>query len=534
MGLYEEALVDAKKLKELAEADAKRAIVEELTPFIRQTIAKSVSSKNSFLFEEEEPEVAGAPIANDPSAPPVAVEPSVDASAMAAPITPTGAEVPPIQATGADTLNMPMPGADGKLVVDFDDMFVPSEPGDDSAAGMEGPASAELSPEVPGGIPSAEPVDVNPLPAGATPADPSVVANPSSATASELDPVPSEPDNTEPKMETFELFNELMETTLKRINKVYENKLVPVLMKEALQAKLFALIESLETMKEKQLVSENLSKIIESRLEISHLKLQEAFLGNSYEDKGNNMANKSLKEFAASMLAESDTIKGGPIKSPADSFKTEKTMSVQNANNAAADKAGEHAKKATEPTVTLKTEAAELAKLEEELKALLENPGDSLVAEPGKEDLAGAASTIPDKKVGEVDPTKSTAASPTNPASHVQGVKEGVVAVSGKALKEETKKLKAESLRKQISALQEQLKECGMEETPLDGSSVGDGGVTLNFNIDLADLVGGLGDVGPDDEIEIEGKFGRSDFRIIAIDMNLARVAYRLSADQMI
>jgi hypothetical protein len=163
MGLYEEALVDAKKLKELAEADAKRAIVEELTPFIRQTIAKSVSSKNSFLFEEEEPEVAGAPIANDPSAPPVAVEPSVDASAMAAPITPTGAEVPPIQATGADTLNMPMPGADGKLVVDFDDMFVLSEPGDDSAVGMEGPASAELSPEVPGGIPSAEPVDVNPL-----------------------------------------------------------------------------------------------------------------------------------------------------------------------------------------------------------------------------------------------------------------------------------------------------------------------------------------------------------------------------------
>ncbi len=34
--------------------------------------------------------------------------------------------------------------------------------------------------------------------------------------------------------------------------------------------------------------------------------------------------------------------------------------------------------------------------------------------------------------------------------------------------------------------------------------------------------------------IEIEGKFGRSDFRIIAIDMNLARVAYRLSADQMV
>jgi hypothetical protein len=140
------------------------------------------------------------------------------------------------------------------------------------------------------------------------------------------------------------------------------------------------------------------------------------------------------------------------------------------------------------PTVTLKTEAAELAKLEEELRALIaEDEGDSLADDEGKQDLAGAASTIPNKKVGQVDVTKTPAGGPSNPASYVQGVSENIehsketgseehvkttssgkptkesVAVSGKALNERIKTLKAEGIRKQIAALQEQLKECGME-----------------------------------------------------------------------
>jgi hypothetical protein len=252
------------------------------------------------------------------------------------------------------------------------------------------------------------------------------------------------------------------------------------------------------------------------------------------------MASKSLKEFAAKMLSESDTIEGGPITSPADSHKTQKSMNVTNANDAAADKAGTHAQKVTEPTVTLKTEAAELAKLEEELKALIsEDEGDSLADDEGKQDLAGAASSIPDKKVGQVDVTKTPAGGPSNPASYVQGVSENIehsketgseeevnktsfghpkkesVAVNGKALNERTKKLKAENLRKQISALQEQLKECGMEMEmeagnglPAPGvpeklSVMGEEDTVINFNFDLADLVPSLSGVGDDDEIEI-------------------------------
>jgi hypothetical protein len=547
MSLYEEALIEAKKLKEIAEADAKQAIVEEITPHIRKMIASSLVEKPmSLLFEEETPQdptAMGADVAEpaiDATASPEASqEPPATTSAMAAPASSTA----PIQVAGTDSLNMPMPGPDGKLVVDFDDLFVPVEPGEDSVAGDEGPGSAELAPEVPGGMPSQTPVDVNPTPADATvgadisgasalPGETGTTEVPTSA--EEEPPMPPQ----EPQLETYELFSEALNLTAKRVHKLYSSKGAPSLMKEAMQDKLFQLIESLENLTEKGFVSEKMSKILESRLEILHLKLQEAVSLNTYEGaKGTDMASKSLKEFASKMLSESETIEGGPITSPADVHKSEKKMTVQNANDSAADKAATHAQKLTEPTVTLKTEAAELAKLEEELRALIaEDEGDSLADDEGKQDLAGAASTIPNKKVGQVDVTKTPAGGPSNPASYVQGVSENIehsketgseehvkttssgkptkesVAVSGKALNERIKTLKAEGIRKQIAALQEQLKECGMEMemeaglpapgVPEKKSVMGEETV-VNFNFDLSDLVGGLEGVGDDDEIEI-------------------------------
>lgn len=528
MSLYEEALVEAKKLKEIAEADAKQAIVEEITPYIRKMIASSLAGKQSSILYEEEDRTGLAP---DPSMDQTQMP--ADASGMpdAAATAPPAADPPigaatvtggptdaPIQVTGADSLNMPMPGADGKLVVDFDDLFVPSEPGEEAgvAAGEEGPASAEVTPEIPGGLPSPTPVDVNPAPSDTSvSAVGGAEAVPGEGEALEL--TGQEEPKQAPQLETYELFSEELEQTAKRVHKAYKTTGVTSLVKEALQDKLFQLLEKVEDLAEKRTISENLAQILENRLEILHLKLQEAVLFNTYEGtKGTDMASKSLKEFAAKMLLESDTIEGGSVTSPADSFKTEKTMSVQNANDAAADKAGTHAQKVTEPTVTLKTEAAALAKLEEDLKNLIsESEGESLADDEGKQNLAGAASTIPDKKVGEVDVTKTPAGGPSNPASYVQGVSE--VAVNGKALNERTAKIKAENLRKQIAALQEQLKECGgagmemeMEANglpapgvPQKKSVMGEDDTVINFNFDLSDLVGGLGDLGPDDEIEI-------------------------------
>ena len=541
MSLYEEALIQAKKLKEIAEADAKQAIVEDITPFIRQMISSELANK-SVLFEEDDKSLPAndqslasasdaAPVA-DPAAPMPSAAPSEPPISLGAPSD------APIQASGTDNLNMPMPGPDGKLVVDFDDLFIPTEPGDETGNGDEGPASAAAPLSPPGGLPSTMPVDVNPAPEAPMPsADATALAPQEPAGEGEalmaagLD-APKQ-DEEEPKLETYELFSEALDKTSKRIHKAYSATSVPSIIKEVLQERLFALIEALETLTETKAVSSGLSQIFENRLEILHQKLQEANVINTYKGtKGTDMASKSLKEFASRMLAEGETIQGGSVTSPADVHKTQKPMVVNNAEDGAADKAGTHAQKVTEPTVTLKTEAAEMAKLEEELKALIaESEGDSLADDEGKQNLVGAASTIPDKKVGQVDVTKTPAGGPSNSASYVQGVSENIehsketgseeevgktstghpqesVAVSGKALNERTKKLKAESIRKQMAALREELKECGMGEGDMPGvggknSVMGEDDTIINFNFDLSDLVPGLAGAADDDEIEI-------------------------------
>lgn len=539
--LYEEALVEIKKLKQIAEDDAKNAIIQEITPVIRKFIATELAGKSNVLFKEQEDPTLSDPGVGDDDAPidPAGIAPE-PAPVVDAPSITGGPGDAPIK-VGGHELNMPMPSADGKLVVDFDDLFVPAEPGEGDADAALAPGSVDslatapstTPPEMPGGMPDPTPVDVNPSgsadQAATPPAPIAVDGETGEAAAAQV------------AAENFELFAEELDATAKTVHKAYSSKIgVPLIMKEALQGQLFQLLETLETMSSKNLVSKQLKQIWENRLEILHAKLKETVIGNTYyrTQEGTEMASKSLKEMAAKMILESETIEGGPITSPADVHKTEKSMKVDNAEEAAADKAGAHAQKVTEPTVTLKTEAAELAKLEEELSAIItENPGDSLVAEPGgQQNLAGAASSIPDKMVPGVDPTKTPANGPTNLASHVQGVAENMehskdtgseqevgksstghpvketIAVGKKALAEQTKKIKAEAYRKQIAALQEKIrKECGMEidEAPLpaleagDLSVMGEDDTVINFNFDLSDLVPELGQLGDEDEIEI-------------------------------
>lgn len=536
MSIYEQALLDAKKLKEVAEKNAQRAIIDAATPAIKKMIAEELATANSssFLLEEQEDLLSqAAPSANmDMPQMPVSSPTSSEMSGGDAPIK--------LSNDGDDSLKMPLPGPDGKFVVDFDDLFVSGGTGSDSLSALAdtGPASAEQgmmqTGEVePGGAVTSEPVDVSPtVPASPesppSPTSPEMgAADATAPLANPEEPVSEIPLEAEPKTETVEMFQESFEKVKAQITRVYESKGIRTnsLIQEALQEKLFNLLEMLETLSVSGKISQKASSIFEKRLEILHRKLKDGNSVNTYDgiqkDKEEDMASRSLKEYVNKVLAEStDVVKGGDVTSPADVHKTEKSMKVTNSQEQAADKAGSHAMKVTEPTVTLSLEEQAEKALEEEIRAVLaEDEGESLVAKPGKQDLAGAASSIPDEKVGQVDTTKSTDASPTNPASHVLSVKEGKkkdVKVGAKDLEKETKKMKKENLQKQIAKLQEQLKECGdmgMEEaSPMGtGESVSsmepmkeEGEVVnVNFNFDLADLLPDLAGLSDDDEIEI-------------------------------
>lgn len=563
MSIYEEALVDAKKLKEVAENEAKNAILEAIAPRIKQMISREAAGLSSPLFEQEEeqlpqdPALAGLPVSSvgDPGLPATAAAMSAPAG-METPVAPppavSGMDDAPITAGGADAMNMPLPGPDGKLVVDFEDLFTATdEPGEIEAD--ETSASAETSP-VAGhdGELDASVAEVPPSSAGEM-APPDAALAPPMPGAEGL-PAPEElPTTATDEDLSFEAFRENLDRLSRRIDIAYKKASIPAIVREALQENLFESIEKLEKLSAHGKISSRLTALTESRLEFLHMKLKEAIVGTNYRsiEKGDDdMSKKSLRNLASKLFEEAETLKMGDITSPADSFEEKGTLKVDNSGTeAAADKAGAHAKKITVPTVTLKTEAAlyeeELHKLEEELKEVL-------AAEEGEQDLAGAASTIPDEKVGKVDTTKSTAGSPSNPASKVQGVKneaveadddddeldefiehdkasgsekevDEVLEVADEELAEAVRSIKKENIKRRMRALKEELAECDMESTmPVRGmedeammGGVPGGGMSpsmpgmkdeqtvVNFNFDLDDLGVGAGDEmgGEDDDM---------------------------------
>lgn len=294
--LYKEALADAAKIREIAEQDARSAILERINPYIKQMIAKEAS--NSFLLEQEDmtPE---APAPDAVMAIPDAMAPSE------MPITPAG---------GSDVVNVPMPsGTDGKITLNFDDLFASEgvadivNPADMSqASSMEIATSTpatEAAPEMPAPsapveAPAAEAVPETPPAAGPTPAPETA-----GAAAEEEAPVPPAPLAEVKTAKQFEL--QLAEMAVK-IDRMYSTK-VSALTQDAYKTKLFSLLEQLDSLAANKVISPKQAQLNENRLEFLFLHLKEANLNNSYnkqKDKDTTMT--TLKEFAAKLFESAD------------------------------------------------------------------------------------------------------------------------------------------------------------------------------------------------------------------------------------
>ena len=138
--LYKESIAEAKKLRQIAEDDAKKSIAEEITPYIKKVISEQIgaATHSGFFIEQgDEPEV----LPLDPEAGVEAPPPDLAGSepggetALDAPVTDPmspddlGAglgdtpEMAPVAPNGEDILSATMPDADGKITVDFEDLF---------------------------------------------------------------------------------------------------------------------------------------------------------------------------------------------------------------------------------------------------------------------------------------------------------------------------------------------------------------------------------------------------------------------------
>ena len=284
--LYKEALADAAKIREIAEQDARSAILERINPYIKQMIAKEAS--NSFLLEQED-------MTPEAPAPEAAMPPDTTVPSEM-PITPAG---------GSDVVNVPMPtGMDGKITLSFDDLFASEgsdivNPTDMSQASSMEVATAPVPVETPPAeMPAPEvAAAAAPATAGPTPAPETAGA------AAEEEVAPAAPIAEAKTIKQFE--RQLAEMAVK-IDRMYTTK-VTALTEDAYKTKLFSLLEQLDSLAANKVISPKQAQLNENRLEFLFLHLKEANLNNSYnkqKDKDTTMT--TLKEFAAKLFEGAD------------------------------------------------------------------------------------------------------------------------------------------------------------------------------------------------------------------------------------
>ena len=322
--LYKEALLDGRKLKEIAEAEAKKQLLEKFTPFVKDMISKELKVKSSNLFEqtdlkekafvvgeqEEDPnalppppppvtdptgmppvDAAGspssAPLAQDPAAvaatPPVDMAPPSDNLDSGAPLEPVGAN--DLGSTTLDQL-----GDDGKITVDVNDLFSPAAPEavsqtDEVMAGVAAPEDATPPSETSGDEPIASPEEMGEV------------------------PPPPAPPVEEPVVQEQQVIASINEAAYKIDIFCLKEGNVKDLEKNYHKQRLFSLLEQVDNLKEKGLISGKQAKILENKLEFLFIKLKEANLANSYKktitrEDTDNMASKSLKSIAAQLFQE--------------------------------------------------------------------------------------------------------------------------------------------------------------------------------------------------------------------------------------
>lgn len=312
--LYKEALMDAKKIKEVAEIDAKNRIMEQLSPVVKDMISKEIKKNlvtENFFTEQDDDSV---PLEDPAQAMAPTSDPSQELSGDLGNQPASPGDLP-IQPSGTDLMNMTVPDSDGKIVVDFDDLFVPGQ----DVAANPAPAATEPSP-APEVVPAPETAGPGPEASAELPAD------------AEAQLPPTDPNAMlQPESVQYNQFKMGLLEASDKIDRLYfRKKPITSVIEESMKTKLFSLMEQLDKLSEKGIISIKESKTNENKLDFLYLKLKEAVLNNSYnktQEENNNMA--SLKEFAAQLFEEDekldiaqDTANSGKTGVPTDKEKS--------------------------------------------------------------------------------------------------------------------------------------------------------------------------------------------------------------------
>jgi hypothetical protein len=301
--LLKESIIGAKKLKEVAEENAKKQILESISPQIKKMI-QSKFNANDFLFEQTETEEefseedeAVEPVDEDGLELPVEPE-AVVPSANPVPELDLEGDEAPLAAVVDDALvselepedsSLTLPDEDGKIVIDFEDLFVAEDEdegdSEDAEDDVELPQTSDLDSHV----------DVA---TAAEPAPESMLAHDLEVAKDELafDEVTDE----EELKDDYEL---ALENLLKKASKsLKENNTA---LKQSLEKDFFVLLEKLDSLKEKGLISSKQKEENEHKLNFLYRNLNKRIVENTYKNKKEDTdmkSTKTLKRFARKLF----------------------------------------------------------------------------------------------------------------------------------------------------------------------------------------------------------------------------------------
>jgi hypothetical protein len=410
---YSEALIEVNEYRKRAEEEAKKAILEAVTPLIKKELDRNLAAlTEGKLFEEEDPFGLGDPSgAPDPTAPPSGAESTdssgglpVDAGTPAPSATPPA---PPI-APASVGINVPLPDSSGKIVVDLADLFQNTPEGQEpvvTGATEQGPTEPTT---VIGGFPSETGAD--PLAGGATPpASPEApIPSPDGATPSPTDdPFGS----TEPQQEglTYESFKESVERF--QYNLLGRSGQLNKVAKYALEEQLFVLFGQLQSLKENKGVGDKIAKLQEVRLDHLYSRLQESSAqGHTYSmnSKDQPKMTSNVRTLAKKLFEDASAKGSAGFGDTSERPKGDEELDKGNA-------AGKHAISASDSTpvkdpgkeesltVGKLTEAEEALALEAELKEMFGEEDAGEVQAEASTANPGAAKVLDDKVASGMD-----------------------------------------------------------------------------------------------------------------------------------
>lgn len=309
MDIYKDSILDAKKLREAAEAEAKNKIMEKISPYIKKMI-KADQLSESYILEQDEQELDPAtqqdqtqqahevnPTQSDDE---FNLDTSLDDGGedLDAPIDPEvedALEDPELD-VAEDIVDASLPDDEGLITVDFNDLF---------QAASDNDTEVNLN------------VDVSASPQG-TQATASATSGTENA-ISGVDDIDSvgegEGDDFDLDMDDEDLdlslgeskksyakFKNRLNEAHSAVDRIYYSKKVTNITKESMRNKLFNLVEQLDRLVENGAISPRQAKLNEKRLEFLYLKLKESGKNSNYTKVSEDNTDMKLKKIAARLF----------------------------------------------------------------------------------------------------------------------------------------------------------------------------------------------------------------------------------------